>query len=113
MDRTNQVLAALDPEFAKVVVPLVLWSRHYGVPLVLTEGRRDWDRQQRLVRAGRSERLKSYHLRGRAVDVDWHNVAPDRVPIVVWELVGAIGEALGLRWGGRWSSLRDFRHFER
>lgn len=31
----------------------------------------------------------------------------------LWEKVGEIGEALGLRWGGRWSGIkRDPSHFE-
>ena len=30
-----------------------------------------------------------------------------------WAQVAAIGEGLGLAWGGRWKSLKDLPHFER
>ena len=56
----------------------------------------------------------SKHLDGDAIDVcpaallavkGW---APDSP---LWERVGVIGEALGLRWGGRWQQ-KDLGHFE-
>lgn len=31
----------------------------------------------------------------------------------LWEQVGAIGEGVGLAWGGRWRNFRDRPHFER
>ena len=58
--------------------------------------------------------LRSNHMSGRAVDFVpvrngalWWN-APDEV----WEVMGQIGEAHGLKWGGRWKDLKDTPHFE-
>ena len=58
--------------------------------------------------------LRSNHMSGRAVDFVpvrngalWWN-APD----AVWQVMGEIGEANGLKWGGRWKELKDSPHFE-
>lgn len=58
--------------------------------------------------------LKSNHMSGRAADFVpvkngklWWN-APD----AVWTIMGEIGEAHGLKWGGRWKELKDTPHFE-
>lgn len=37
---------------------------------------------------------------------DWDPGHPD------WQKIGPIGEALGLRWGGRWTGHPDPSHFE-
>ena len=57
--------------------------------------------------------LDSKHLRGEALDLvptregkPWWNA-----PSEVWTRMGAIGEAHGLIWGGRWKN-RDTPHFE-
>jgi len=57
--------------------------------------------------------LDSKHLRGEAVDfvpvragVVWWGA-----PVAVWDRMGVIGEAAGLKWGGRWKQ-RDCPHFE-
>ncbi|MDZ7647977.1 MAG: M15 family metallopeptidase [Cytophagales bacterium] len=49
-------------------------------------------------------------------------MAVDVVPVIdsvaqwdnarLWRKVGAVGEQLGLRWGGRWKELYDPGHFE-
>ena len=58
--------------------------------------------------------LRSNHMSGRACDFVpvkdgrlWWN-APDEV----WNIMGEIGEACGLKWGGRWKELKDSPHFE-
>ena len=87
--------------------------RAEGVPLMVTSARRDADTQARLVREGRSLTLNSAHLDGRAFDVDVHGFHRDAVPLAFWHLLGPWAEkALGLTWGGRWTSLRDYGHFE-
>lgn len=61
----------------------------------------------------------SKHLDGDAIDLcpfeqyalhgpdklNWDSADP------VWQKIGVIGEALGLRWGGRWKQA-DLGHFE-
>ncbi len=87
--------------------------RSVGVPLWVSSGRRDPATQRRLVQAGRSLTLNSKHLSGRAFDVDVLGFARDDVPLSFWHLLGPWAESqLGLRWGGRFRSLKDFAHFE-
>lgn len=45
-----------------------------------------------------------YQLRGDK-KLQWDSGEP------IWNEIGSIGEALGLRWGGRWT-VRDVGHFE-
>lgn len=58
--------------------------------------------------------LRSNHMSGRACDFVpvrngalWWD-APDEV----WTIMGEIGEAHGLKWGGRWKDMKDSPHFE-
>ena len=58
--------------------------------------------------------LRSNHMSGRAADFVpvkdcklWWNA-----PAEVWNIMGEIGEACGLKWGGRWKDLPDSPHFE-
>lgn len=57
--------------------------------------------------------LDSKHIQGKAIDFvpvkngkAWWNA-----PEIVWETMGEIGEAAGLKWGGRWKN-KDCPHFE-
>ncbi len=48
--------------------------------------------------------FETYALHG-ADKLQWNADEP------AWQMLGAIGEGLGLRWGGRWTQ-RDMGHFE-
>jgi hypothetical protein len=68
---------------------------------------------------GVSWTTRSKHLDGLAIDIcpfseyqlygddklEWDESEP------VWQKLGVLGEALGLRWGGRWKQ-KDMGHFE-
>jgi len=112
MDRTNELLQQTSDRIFSEVYWLLVIGRHFGLPVVLTEVRRGFARQQSLRAQGLSQTLKSKHLTGDAIDIDMRGFAPDDVPLEVWQWMGELGEALGLRWGGRWKSLLDLRHFE-
>lgn len=47
---------------------------------------------------------------GNGIDSD--PTDDDRDDLELWQRVGAIGEAAGLSWAGRWTSFREFPHFE-
>lgn len=111
-DPTLDHLPQLTPECRDLAVQLVNAARQAGVPLVITSSRRSVQEQQRLVQAGRSQTLNSAHLRGEAFDVDVLGLSRDQVPRWFWDALGPYGEALGLRWGGRWRTLYDPGHFE-
>lgn len=113
MDPTNAQLATLSRSMREKAGALIYVARYYGIPLVITEGRRTPARQKALRAAGLSQIRFSYHITGDAFDIDVYRTDPRRVPLVVWEFAGMVGELLGLKWGGRWKSLRDYRHFQR
>jgi len=112
-DRTQERLWGLSSGFMPRAFWLVTIARRHGLPVVISEGTRSFADQQRFVRLGLSQTLKGKHLGGNAIDIDMLGFSPDSVPQEVWDWMGLLGEALGMRWGGRWQSLRDFRHFER
>jgi len=102
----------LSPDIQDLAFWLIYLVRTAGVPLQITSTLRTQSEQARLVRVGLSGTLKSKHLQGQAFDVDIHGWGRDEVPLWWWEELGALGEALGLRWGGGFSNLRDYGHFE-
>lgn len=64
----------------------------------------------------------SYHAYGLAFDIavlndkghiDWGEDADwNNSNVSDWEEIGALGESIGLEWGGNFSSLRDMPHFQ-
>ena len=52
----------------------------------------------------------------RAYDVAIVSYFGDKTPLDLydgpWDLVGQVGESLGLEWGGRWKSGADMPHFQ-
>ena len=108
----------LDYEVARRAYSLVWWLDYYGARVRIAEGLRSSERQAELYAQGRTAPGQivtnvrvSRHQSGRAFDIDFVGLHPEAVPRVWWDFAGRLGEALGLRWGGRWS-FRDYRHFE-
>lgn len=92
---------------------MVYAARQAGYPLIITSSVRTREEQARLVTTGRSQTMTSKHLQGLAFDVDIFGMDRDDVPQWFWQQLGPWAESsLGLRWGGRWSTLRDYGHFE-
>jgi peptidoglycan L-alanyl-D-glutamate endopeptidase CwlK len=58
----------------------------------------------------------SWHNWRRALDIAIRDFpgdpSPDDVYNGPWALVGALGEHLGLEWGGRWAHFADLPHFQ-
>lgn len=110
-------LQALHPYFRDKVLSLIRACREKGIDLAIVESYRTHTKQNEYKSMGRnytrSKGGHSKHQYGLAVDVvpmidtvaQWHNYA-------LWKKVGAIGERLGLRWGGRWRHPFDPGHFE-
>lgn len=111
-DATNRHIANLSPDIQFGAYYLVYLVRSAGYPLQITSSMRTQAEQAELVRIGRSRTLRSKHLSGQAFDVDVHGYGRDLVPLWFWEQLGWLGEYIGFRWGGRFSSLRDYGHFE-
>jgi hypothetical protein len=110
-------LQSLHPYFRDKVLQLIHACKAKGIELAVVETYRTRAKQNEYRAMGRrytrSKAGHSKHQYGLAVDVvpvidsvvQWHNIA-------LWRKVGAQGERLGLRWGGRWRHLFDPGHFE-
>ena len=91
------------------------------IPFEITEGLRTAERQRYLVRTGKSRTMKSYHLRGKAIDfvampgdkVSWN--LPDYKTIVEKAFKPA-AKTLGLTdkitYGIYWKSIVDGPHIQ-
>lgn len=115
----------LDGRIRPLVFELIARSAERGIPLVIINTLRTPEQQAANVAKGVSWTSNSKHLpqppdgKSLAIDVapysqfqehgehkiQWDAADPS------WSIIGAIGEALGLRWGGRWAQ-RDMGHFE-
>ena len=118
--RNRRRIASLEPELRPLARQLVEAALEADILLVITEGRRTIERQRQLYAQGRTKpgpivtwTLKSKHIDGEAFDVgvlvDGVLTWPDDDEL--WERIGRLGEAAGLRWGGRWKRP-DRPHFE-
>lgn len=110
-------LNALHPYFRDKISELIRLCKEQGIELVVVETFRTHAKQAEYFGMGRkytrSKGGKSKHQYGLAADV---------VPVVnsvavwdnalLWRKIGAIGERIGLRWGGRWKAPYDPAHFE-
>ena len=109
----------LSPRFRPIAVELLAQATEAGVPLVIVNTRRTPEQQAENVAKGVSWTLNSLHLTGDAIDVCPYSqyAAHGDTKLLwdagdpIWQRLGVIGEALGLRWGGRWAQ-KDMGHFE-
>lgn len=112
MDRTEEKIRQLLPELREAATAHINALREAGLPAVIIDARRTYARQRAYVAAGRSKTLKSYHLQGRAYDIGWLGIRTQDVPDEWWNYAGAVGKAIGFRWGGDFRSFTDKPHFE-
>lgn len=116
--RTAKALEGVDPRlvgfFKDHIRPAAICA---GLCVVVTEGLRTEARQRQLIRAGVSMTLQSRHLTGKAIDIALF--LPDGTVTykpAPYQAVGAIlSEPLRnerVVWGGNWTKLRDYCHFE-
>ena len=113
--RSLEKLKGVDERLVEVMTIALSRSKNdFGI----TEGLRDIETQKRYVAQGKSQTMKSYHLKGKAVDVV---IYKDKK--VTWELkyykelndlVQEIAKEKGYKitWGGNWKSLVDGPHFQ-
>lgn len=118
---TSRSLDDLLPQVSVLAAKLIRQARDSGFPVKVTATLRTPEEQDELYAQGRTApgRIvtqasghQSYHVSGRAFDVvfilddgrtvDWNGP---------WEDLGAIGEGLGMEWGGRWHHP-DRPHFQ-
>lgn len=112
-------LNSLSPRFKPLAFELLARCVEAQISVLIVNTRRTPAEQAQNIANGVSWTTNSRHLTGDAIDIvpysqfDLHG--PDKLlwdagdPI--WLKLGAIGKALGLRWGGDWTQ-KDLGHFE-
>ena len=101
-----------------------------GIDLLVTCTYRSNEEQATLYAIGRTAkgRVVTNALPGESKHNNMEGGVPaslafDVVPLVagkpmwdasnpVWQVVGSLGESVGLKWAGRWRRMKEFPHFE-
>ena len=114
----NTDLDSLDPKFKPLAFVLLARLVEARIPVVIVNTRRTALEQQQAIAKGVSWVTHSKHQDGLAIDIAPYEVyalhGADKLQWSidpVWLRIGQIGEAVGLRWGGRWTQA-DYGHFE-
>lgn len=115
----SRKLDDLSPRFRPLAVELLARLCEAGIPVMVIDTLRTAEEHAANLASGVSWTKRSKHLDGDAIDICPYAIfdvaGPDKLlwdaGHPVWPKVGAIGEALGLRWGGRWQQ-KDMGHFE-
>lgn len=118
----SRLLSDLEPEVARLAERLITACADRGIFIIPVQTLRSFEEQDALYAQGRTDPGKivtkakggeSWHNFGRAFDVAFH---PPETPKKIswegpWEMIGGLGEEIGLIWGGRWK-FQDKPHFE-
>lgn len=122
---------SLHPQVEEAKEKLIVRAKEKGIPIVITDGHRSAEEQNRLYEQGRSKEGnivthvkggESYHNYGLAVDFALKLNNGD----VVWDMerdgnkngqsdwmeVVAVAKDLGFEWGGDWTGFKDYPHLE-
>lgn len=112
----------MNPRFKqRLLMVFKIMKEQHDYELVLLEGYRSPERQNSLATNSNITRAKgfqSYHQFGLAADIAFKRhgkvVITERDPWAMrgYELYGQVAESVGLTWGGRWKSIKDFGHTE-
>jgi peptidoglycan LD-endopeptidase CwlK len=119
-------IAALHPQVVARARAFIEACQAQGIDILVTSTYRDHASQDALYALGRSKPGKKVtHAKGGQ---SFHNfrVAFDIAPLragkpvwgtagedgQLWARIGAIGEAQGLEWAGRWERMREMAHFQ-
>jgi peptidoglycan L-alanyl-D-glutamate endopeptidase CwlK len=123
--RTEKNLATLHPKaqpaFRAFLRRLIPHMAAKGVVAKVISGNRTYAEQNELYAQGRTKPGKrvtnawggmSNHNFGVALDIGLFKGAEYLTSSPLYAEAGPIGESVGLKWGGRWTSLKDEPHFE-
>ena len=109
----------LSDRFRPLAFELLARCVEARIAILIVDTLRTPQEQAENLRKGVSWTMNSKHLTGDAIDLVPFDIyainGADkllwRAEHPAWQVMGQIGEALGLRWGGRWQ-VRDLGHFE-
>lgn len=120
-DRSEANIATLLPEVHPYARSLVHEAAKIGITIKVIDGTRTFAEQDALFAQGRSKPGKivtnaqggySNHNFGIAFDIGVFEGAAYIPSGAQYVAVGALGRAIGLEWGGDWTSLVDRPHFQ-
>jgi peptidoglycan L-alanyl-D-glutamate endopeptidase CwlK len=112
----------LQPLVRRLALALLAKCAEQKIDLIISQGFRTIAEQNELYVRGRTvegkivtqvKGGKSYHNYGVAFDI-----CPVKKGKAVWDdyelykKIGAIGQGLGLEWGGSWKRFKDWPHFQ-
>lgn len=115
----DRKLDDLNPTFKSLAIALLARLVEAGIQVMIVETLRTAEQHAADVASGHSWITRSKHQDGLAIDIApysvWQLHGDDKLQWSaddpVWQQIGAIGESLGLKWGGRWTQ-KDLGHFE-
>lgn len=123
LDKANEKLTNVHPIIVSKAIDLVKKCHAEGIYILITHGMRTIAEQNDLYVQGRTKagnivtNLRggySYHNFGLAFDFAVLDT-PSKINWTVdnrWLRVGAIGQSMGLEWGGAWKDFIDYPHFQ-
>lgn len=127
---SSRKLTDLHPQMQPMVTRFLANARAASIDLLVTCTYRSNEEQAALYAIGRTKpgRIVTNAKPGRSTHNNTLNGKPaalavDVVPLrdgkpvwsasdPVWKRVGEIGEKVGLEWAGRWTTFREFPHFQ-
>jgi peptidoglycan L-alanyl-D-glutamate endopeptidase CwlK len=130
--RSATEIESLSPGFQKQIKTILLHLEGKGWIPVVYHGQRTSDEQAKIVKAGHSKTMQSFHIeatalsrgkngmywqiKGEAADIVdarflWAGPAAD-LDFQFWKDLGAFAKSFGLGWGGDWKKFKDVAHVE-
>lgn len=114
-EKSLKILATVDPKLQNLIKASIANSPY---DFKVIEGIRTLERQKELFAQGFTKTLKSYHLRGKAVDiavivngkVTWDFKFYKPVADHIKQEARKLGYII--TWGGDWKSIKDGPHFQ-
>ena len=123
---TSRDLHDLHPVVKEMAAHHIVACMKAGIDLLVTCTLRDRAEQATLYALGRTVPGKkvtnakagqSFHNYGLAYDVVpmrlgkpvWGTTGAD---LLLWQKVGELGEEAGLEWAGKWTSFKEYPHFQ-
>lgn len=121
---SSNFLIKLHPEMKAAAVALLEDAFDEGIDLTITQGFRSSQEQKRLYDQGRTTPGPIVTNAKPGVSKHEYGLAFDVAPLndkgkphwpednELWNKIGELGKAIGLRWGGDFTSIKDRPHFE-
>lgn len=118
---SSTALSSLEPYVASLASEFLRLAQDNHLDVRIINGFRSWDESDRLYALGRTAPGSivsnarggdSYHNWGLAFDAspfENNHVSNDQTK---FNLMGRLGEQVGLEWGGRFKSIVDYPHFQ-